>query len=58
MTQASEVDRAELVAILNEMREHGVGSTLYYAQRLAAALGEPPVITADVLASGRLTMTS
>jgi hypothetical protein len=45
----------DVIDILNEMREHGVGHTLYYAERLAQALGEPPVITQEVLLSGRLT---
>lgn len=51
-------EREAVVAVLDEMREHGVGTTLYYAQRLAEALGEPPVITAEVLASGRMRATS
>ena len=51
-------EREAVIAVLDEMRAHGVGSTLYYAQRLAAALDEPAVITADVVASGRLLRSS
>lgn len=51
----NDAERAAVVAILNEMRDHGAGPTLYYAQKLADALGEPPVITPEVIASGRLS---
>ena len=44
-----------VIAVLDEMRDHGTGATLYYAQKLAAALGEPDVITPEVVASGRLS---
>lgn len=47
-------ERQAVVAVLDEMRDHGTGPTLYYAQKMAQALGEPPVITAEVVASGRL----
>ncbi len=48
-------ERVAVVEVLNEMRDHGTGPTLYYAQKLADALGEPPVITPEVVASGRLS---
>jgi hypothetical protein len=46
---------AAVVAILDEMRESATGASLYYAEKLAQALGEPAVITADVVSSGRLS---
>jgi len=50
----SDAERAAVVEVLDEMRASGVGATLYYAERIARALGEPPVITAEVIMSGRL----
>ena len=47
-------EREAVLEVLNEMREHGVGITLFYAQKLAEALGEPPVITLETM--GRLAM--
>jgi len=47
-------ERALVIEVLDDMRAHGTGMTLYYAQRIANALGEPPVITLEVLNSGRL----
>lgn len=49
-------EREAVIAVLNEMRESATGSALFYAEKLAAALGEPRVITPELLASGRLTM--
>lgn len=51
----SDEERAAVVAVLDEMRDHGVGATLYYAEKLAQALGEPPVMTPAVVESGRLS---
>lgn len=50
-----DVARAAIMVVLDEMREHGTGETLFYAQRLATALNEPDVITQQVKDSGRLS---
>lgn len=54
MSNLTDVERAAVTAVLIEMRDHGTGPTLYYAQKLAVALGEPSVITPEIVASGRL----
>ncbi len=55
MSKTTDTERSSVVAVLDEMRAHGAGPTLYYAEKLAQALGEPPVITAEALAAGRLS---
>lgn len=54
MVSMSDTERAAVVAVLDEMREHGTGPTLFYAEKLAQALGEPRVLTPEVFNSGRI----
>jgi hypothetical protein len=54
MSNDTDTEREAVVAVLDEMRAHGAGATLYYAEKIAQALGEAAVITADVVTSGRL----